>query len=310
MRNIKTYLKNVSAQVKVLMVLGCIYCGVLVMFSDAGAARELVGYQPSIGIQIKDGSEPEVTYLVKRNTVENVLNDLNITLEKEDSVNIDLKTKVTEGTSFEITRVTYEEVKEESAIDFGIDYVDSDDTSFFGTRVKSEGVPGVKETTYKVKKVNGKEVERTELSSKTVKEPVNKIVENGSVSTGVSFTGKLTRYGADCYGCGTRTAAGLYVTVNGVKNENKATLTYNGGEYYVLAADSSIPFGTIVKVSNHGFNIPDPFYGIVLDRGGAVTGTTMDVFCGSGPNPLFGGGTSYSTHYEIVSMGNGATGIY
>lgn len=310
MRRLKEYLKNTSAQAKVLLVLGCLYCGVLVMFNDAGAASELVGYQPSISIQIKDGGEDPVTYLVKRNTVENVLNDLNIELQKEDQVDVDLKTKVSEGSSFAITRVTYEEVKEETPIAYGTDYVDSDDTSFFGTRLKTAGVEGIKETTYRVKKVNGQEVERQELGNQVIKEPVNEIMENSGVSTGVRFTGKLTRYGADCYGCGTRTAAGLYVTVNGVKNENKATLTYQGGEYYVLAADSSIPFGTIVKVSNHGFSIPDPFYGIVLDRGGAVTGTTMDVFCGSGSNPMFSGGTSYSTVYEIISMGSGATGIY
>ena len=132
------------------------------------------------------------------------------------------------------------------------------------------------------------------------------MVERGTVGTGVTFTGRLTRYGADCVGCGNRTAAGLYVTTNGVENSGKVTMSYNGGEYYVLAADGSIPFGSILKVSNHGFSIPDPFYGIVLDRGGAITGTNVDVFCGGESASFFSGGTSYSTQFEIVALGNGS----
>lgn len=47
-------------------------------------------------------------------------------------------------------------------------------------------------------------------------------------------------------------------------------LSYNGGSYYCLAADPSIPFGTIIKITNHNLGIESTAYGIVVDRGGAI----------------------------------------
>lgn len=44
-------------------------------------------------------------------------------------------------------------------------------------RVVQIGVNGLKEVTYKIKYQNGNEIEKTEISSKTIKEPVDKIVE-------------------------------------------------------------------------------------------------------------------------------------
>lgn len=310
MKIIRELIKNTDLKIKILVFLFCAYIGILVSFQNVGAVTELAGYEPAISIQLKDGDAETKNYLVKRTTISNVLNDLEITLGKEDTVNLALADVVDEGAKIEITRVTYKEVRETESIDYSTNYVDSDDPTFFGTRLVLEGEEGSRDIIYKVKYVNGKEVEREEVGSEITKEPVAAVVESGAASTGVTFTGRLTRYGADCAGCGTRTAAGLYVTTNGVKNEGKATLTYNGGEYYVLAADSSIPFGTIIKVSNHGYSVPDPFYGIVLDRGGAVTGTSVDLFCGSEASGFFSGGTTYNTQFEIVAMGDGRTGIY
>lgn len=299
-------IKRIDAKIKFLLVLSCIYTGGVISFQDAGAVEELQDYEPAISIQIQDGENKAVNYLVPSMTLENTLKDLDIVLGEEDSANMALTDQVKEGAKIAITRVTYKEERVKEAIDYDVEYVDSSDPTLFGTRIKSEGQEGVKEIIYKKRYVNGKEVGREEIGSEVTKEPIAEVVERGTVSTGVSFTGKLTRYGADCAGCGNRTAAGLYITTNGVENAGKITLTSNGGEYYVLAADSSIPFGSIIKVSNHGYSLPDPFYGMVLDRGGAVTGTTIDVFCGSESASFFSGGTSYSTQFEIMYLGNGS----
>lgn len=310
MKHIKEWIKNIDTKMKILLVLACAYVCVWLSFQQADAETVLVGYEPAIQIKITDGTQKSTSYLVKRTTLENVLKDLDIELGEEDKTSIPLTNEVVEGSEVKITRVTYEEERVSEEIAYSTTYVDSTDTSLFGTRLVSEGEVGTREKIYRKKLVDGKEVDREEIGSEVIKEPVNRVVERGTATTGVTFSGKLTRYGADCIGCGTRTAAGLYVTTNGVKNSGKVTLSYNGGEYYVLAADSSIPFGTIIKVSNHNYSLPDPFYGIVLDRGGAVTGTTIDVFCGSESASFFSGGTSYQTQFEIMSMGSGATGIY
>ena len=302
----KEKFKKIDLKTRILGLLACFYVVILISFQQVEAVQELKDYEPAISIELKDGKKKAVKYLVKSTSLENVLNDLNIKLGEEDSINFKMDTEIEEGAKINITRVTYEEERVKEKIAYEIEYVDSTDPNLFGTRVKSEGQEGIKEVIYKKRLINGKEVKREKIGSEVTKEPVAAVVERGTVGTGVTFTGRLTRYGADCVGCGNRTAAGLYVTTNGVENSGKVTMSYNGGEYYVLAADGSIPFGSILKVSNHGFSIPDPFYGIVLDRGGAITGTNVDVFCGGESASFFSGGTSYSTQFEIVALGNGS----
>lgn len=302
----KEKFKKIDLKTRILGLLACFYVVILISFQQVEAVQELKDYEPAISIELKDGKKKAVKYLVKSTSLENVLNDLNIKLGEEDSINLKMDTEIEEGAKINITRVTYEEERVKEKIAYEIEYVDSTDPNLFGTRVKSEGQEGIKEVIYKKRLINGKEVKREKIGSEVTKEPVAAVVERGTVGTGVTFTGRLTRYGADCVGCGNRTASGLYVTTNGVENSGKVTMSYNGGEYYVLAADGSIPFGSILKVSNHGFSIPDPFYGIVLDRGGAITGTNVDVFCGGESASFFSGGTSYSTQFEIVALGNGS----
>mgnify|MGYP003293188246 CR=1 FL=1 len=74
--------------------------------------------------------------------------------------------------------------------------------------------------------------------------------------------GNLTGYGPDCVGCSGRTASGYDV---------KNTIYYNDREFgkiRIVASDPSIPIGSIVKIT--GLRGNDPFFAIVLDRGGDV----------------------------------------
>ena len=70
-------------------------------------------------------------------------------------------------------------------------------------RVIQAGKNGLKETTYRVKYKNEIEIERTEISSKIIKEPVNKIVEvqtkiitSRSAGTSRAISGSVTEYQA------------------------------------------------------------------------------------------------------------------
>ena len=266
-----------------------IYLFAVSLFVNGSQAKSLPEYKQTDSVLINDGNRGQKTYYVHASTVENALNDLNITLNEEDSLNYEMDHELQSSDVIEITRVTYEEERKPVSVAFETAYVTSEDETLVGNRLVHDGTDGIKDIIYTVKKVNGVEIGREEVGSKITTEPVSRTLEVGTITTGRVFSGRITSYGADCIGCGTRTAAGLYVTVNGVKNERTATLSFNGGEYYVLAADREFPFGTIVKVSNHNYGIPDPFYGIVLDRGGAVKGTHMDLYSGSQVNPLFGG---------------------
>lgn len=90
----------------------------------------------------------------------------------------------------------------------------------------------------------------------------------------IEFTGTLTGYGPDCPGC----IGMVYCSPN--PNVLNGNIYYNDKEYgklRILAADYSIPCGSIIKIKNFSFISGNEFYGIVLDRGSAIVGLTMDL---------------------------------
>lgn len=93
-----------------------------------------------------------------------------------------------------------------------------------------------------------------------------------------TYTGILTGYGPDCTGCGNfntgkvSTASGYHVSniVDGAI-EPAFTITYNDKEYgevRIVAADSTIPFYSIVRITVPHWD--SPVTAIVLDRGSTV----------------------------------------
>ena len=85
-----------------------------------------------------------------------------------------------------------------------------------------------------------------------------------------SFSGPMTAYGPDCYGCSGITASG-YNVVN--------RTTYYDKEYgnlHILAADKTIPFGTIIRISV--LKKEKTITAIVLDRGSAISFSKKSYF--------------------------------
>ena len=120
------------------------------------------------------------------------------------------------------------------------------------------------------------------LSTRIVKNNVvtSKIVTNTAdirnygMKNQLSFTGTLTGYGPDCAGCGGHVACRPN---QDVRNGN---IYYNDNKYgkiRILAADYSIPCGSIIHIENYKFVDNNEFIGIVLDRGSAIVGLTMDL---------------------------------
>lgn len=106
-----------------------------------------------------------------------------------------------------------------------------------------------------------------------------------------TFYPYTTTYGVDCYGCGGEDGRGG--TAHGVTLDANLGVLVNGawqpgiqyGPYYIIAADPGIPMCSIVKIENHGLSgagiTPDkPYYAIVLDRGGAIYGSHIDLYTG------------------------------
>ena len=115
----------------------------------------------------------------------------------------------------------------------------------------------------------------------------------------IEFNGTLTGYGPDCPGC----IGVVYCRPN--PNVLNGKIYYNDSEYgkiRILAADYSIPCGSIVKISNFKFVEGNEFYGIVLDRGSAIVGLTMDLLYPSENDTLIVG-RQRNIHFEIERWG-------
>lgn len=139
------------------------------------------------------------------------------------------------------------------------------------TEVQTEGEPGEQLVVGKVTYVNGQEVNRTEESATTTKEPVNKVILVGtkekpvytSRGSSTTYTGAITTTGSGrfiwpvaggYYSCG----YGEYYGHTGIDIAASAGTT-------VLASDS----GTVVTATTYGWNYGYGNY-VVIDHGNGV----------------------------------------
>lgn len=112
-----------------------------------------------------------------------------------------------------------------------------------------------------------------------------------------TFTGSLTGYGPDCYGCGGKTSTGYNLNDSVYYEDNEY------GTVRIVAADKYFPFYSIVRISN----VPgmDSFLAIVLDRGGNVgfnKGTLFDLAFATEKDPNILGKTN-NVKFEILRSG-------
>ena len=160
--------------------------------------------------------------------------------------------------------------------------------------------PTEKITSYNVKSISSVQAvnlvmkydpKTTEVKKvKTIKEVTTKAKTNPT-----KFNGTMTGFGHDCQGCGNSVACPPYPIVT-------EKITFSDKEYgdvRILAADRTIPCGSMVIV--RGSTEAKEFKGIVLDRGGAINGTVMDLlFKNEAATYSFG---RQNVEYEIIRWG-------
>lgn len=301
----KEVIVSANSRTKGILAVACVYIVVMLATVSTGAVNQIVNYIPTVDIKVKDGVTEEKEYLVKQDTVTNVLDELNIELYNGDKVNKELDYVVNQDDLLKITRMETKTITKEESIPFKTVYKGNGGWS---QTVVQEGKEGKVKKTYLVTYANKKEVSRKVIKEEIIEEAVDKVIEKGGVKKGTTFSGRLTTYGGDCTGCSGRASSGVKLSSRtGVNNSNSPYLTYKGKKYYCLAADRSIPYGTVIKITNHNLNTSSTIYGIVVDRGGAIKGNKIDIFKGSEKSgkKYFSGGTSYNTKFEIVSVGSG-----
>ena len=172
--------------------------------------------------------------------------------------------------------------------------------------VTRNGVDGTSETTYKVKYQDDIEIARTEVSSKVVKEPVNKVVEirdNQIVSRATvdrTATAAQAETAATAASVASNNGNALAARVEGM---TPSVVTLNASAYTAstcgkapgspgygitasgsyaqawctVAAGSGYPLGTIMYIPYFA-NMPNGGWFVVQDRGGAISNNKLDVY--------------------------------
>ena len=157
-------------------------------------------------VNIKFSNNHEITVLTSKTKVSEILEENHIMLSSDETVSPNMDEEISSTNSIVITKAGDEPAKvaQVSNIDLNGNIEEkieelsdieeafiteqesipfetiTKDVSTGGTttnRVVQAGKNGIKEVTYNVKYKNGEEISRKEVSSKVIKEPVNKIVE-------------------------------------------------------------------------------------------------------------------------------------
>ena len=125
--------------------------------------------------------------------------------------------------------------------------------------------------------------------------PQSEIVEVGQKIID-TFTGSLTGYGPDCYGCSGRVGGG-----QDVRNGNIYYNDVKYGKLRIVAADAKFPYGTIMRIRDARIS-NEPIMAIVLDRGGAVKGNKLDLLFESSSS-VPGIATQSNITVDVIRLG-------
>ena len=223
---------------------------------------------------------------VPAGTVADALAYLDIKLDKNDVINVDTKTAVSENMSIIISSVTYKEITKTEEVAYNTVYQNTDDLYKGESSVETQGVNGERTIVIKEKYINGKLDSSKEIKNKITKQPVDEVVLNGTkeyVSQVYTYSGTVSA----------NESSNILTDVNGNQVHYTRVLTGSGTAYYapagaltatgrlarygVVAVDPDIiPYGSILYiVSNDGQVVYG--YAVAGDTGGALWAGTAIV---------------------------------
>lgn len=273
---------------------------VLIAMSGAGVIV-MASKATTVNITLADGYEMKV--LTSKTNVADILRENNILVGEDEKVSPKETEELTEEKTIVISNKSKQEIQvakvSESGIETTLDTLlkaydsivekievkqeeipfetvkkdISDGASSTKNKVIQEGKNGIKEITYKVKYQNNTEIQRTKISEKVIKEPVNKIVQvrsnvttsrssdevrsSTTSSDGSTRIMRVTAY-CPCSKCCGKWANGI----TAIGTTAKAGRT--------VAAPPGYAFGTKLLINGKVY--------VVEDRGGAIKGNRLDMY--------------------------------
>lgn len=136
---------------------------------------------------IADGKTSTVRLAVGK--VSDALSAAKINLGQDDTVSPQSGKSLEDGMNIKVSRVTYAEKTIRETVRYKTVTTENKSMAYGKEKVTQKGVNGEKEVTYRIKYVNGTESDKTVLSEKTLKEPVNKKVTVGTKTNASAVSG-------------------------------------------------------------------------------------------------------------------------
>ena len=164
---------------------------------------------PSLGERVTNGLQVSIdrafpirvmadgeskTVRLQNGTVEDALNKAGVTLRETDMISSPLYTEVIPGMEITVNRVDEKVAVETETIPYQVVTEKNNDMDEGKYRVIQEGQEGEKEVRFLIKYVDGQEVARSYLDENVLTEPVDRIVEKGTVKTMTIARGETIRY--------------------------------------------------------------------------------------------------------------------
>lgn len=217
---------------------------------------------------IKDGNKTIIAE-ASGYTVADVLENLNIKLNKLDRVSLSLDEIAKEGMEIKIDRVVVENIENKIEIPFETESRENKDMFEGDKNVITKGEVGQKTESLKNTYVNGV-LETTEvIKSEITKDPVKEVVEVGSKKAAAAPNGKNAKrvivMQATAYdpSAGSKTAMGTRARVGAVAVDPRVIPL--GSKLYIESMDGFASYG----------------YATAEDTGGAIKGNRIDLFYNS-----------------------------
>ena len=281
--------------------------------SPADQIVSAAGEDGAVEITIIRSQEVSIHYMgatlhtrAYQETVSELLERMNITLNDEDEVSIDLSDYTEDGMAIDVVKYTYGTAEAVEPITYTTERVANGSMTKGKETVKQAGKNGSALVTYSITYKNGQEIRREPVSSEVITAPTTEIVEYGTKSASISSSDRITSDARSSDGSGVLTfRSGDTLTYSRVITANATAYTAKDGARTAsgrvasvgcVAVDPKvIPMGSKLYITTPNGNI---VYGtaVAADTGGAIKGNKVDLY--------------YNTYNECIQFGRRNVTVY